>query len=88
MTTATATHAPDWKVTTGYRLLLRAGWGALALAVYGVVLAVGLGVARAWWMAAGLAAVALLVVMILPEPVPAEMITGRKNRINSERPAD
>lgn len=88
MTTATATRAPDWKVTTGYRLLLRAGWGALALAVYGVVLAVGLGVARAWWMAAGLAAVALLVVMILPEPVPAEMITGRKNRINSERPAD
>ena len=88
MTTATAARAPDWKVTTGYRLLLRAGWGALALAVYGVVLAVGLGVARAWWMAAGLAAVALLVVMILPEPVPAEMITGRKNRINSGRPAD
>jgi len=88
MTSTTATRTPDWKVTTGYRLLLRAGWGALALAVYGVVLALALGAPEAWWMAAGLASLALLVVMILPEPVPAEMITGGKNRINSERPAD
>jgi ABC-type spermidine/putrescine transport system permease subunit I len=88
MTTATITRAPDWKVTTGYRLLLRAGWGALALAVYGAVLALALGVPGAWWMAAGPASLALLVVMLLPEPVPAEMITGRKNRIDSERPAD
>ncbi len=88
MTTATATRALDWKVTTGYRWLLRAGWGALALAVYGVVLALALGAPEAWWMAAGLASLALLVVMVLPEPVPAEMITGGKNHINSERPAD
>jgi hypothetical protein len=39
-------------------------------------------------MAAGLALLALLVVALLPEPVPAEMITGRRNRIDSGRPAE
>ena len=88
MTTATIARVPDWKVTTGYRLLLRAGWGVLALAVQGAVLALALGVPGAWWMAAGLATLALLLVALLPEPVPAEMITGRRTRINSGRPID
>lgn len=88
MTTVTVPRAPDWKVTAGYCLLLRAGWGVLALAVYGVVLALALGASGAWWMAAGLALLALLVVALLPEPVPTEMITGRRNRIDSGRPAD
>ncbi len=88
MTTATVARAPDWKVTAGYRLLLRAGWGVLALAVHGVVLALALGVLGAWWMAAGLALLALLVVALLPEPIPAEMITGRRNHIDSGRPAE
>jgi hypothetical protein len=30
----------------------------------------------------------LLLVALLPEPVPAEMITGRRTRINSGRPID
>jgi hypothetical protein len=88
MTTVTVARAPDWKVTAGYRLLLRAGWGVLTLAAYGVVLGLAWGAAGAWWMAAGLALLAWLVAALLPEPVPTEMITGRRNHIDSGRPAE
>jgi ABC-type spermidine/putrescine transport system permease subunit I len=84
----TLDRARDWKVTTAYRLLLQAGWGALALALFGAVSAVVIGVPGAWWMAAGLALVALLTVVALPDPVPAEMITGRVTRIDPGRLED
>ncbi len=87
MITAAVERAPDWKVTAGYRLLLLAGWGTLALAVFGAALALALDAPGGWWMAAGLALLALLVTALLPEPIPTEMITGRRNHIEGERPA-
>jgi len=82
----TIERAADWKVTVGYRMLLRVGWGLLALAIFGGVVALVVGAPGAWWMAAGLALLAMLVVALLPEPVPAEMITGRRTRIDTRRP--
>ena len=81
----TISHDRDWKVTAGYRMLLRMAWGLVALAVYGGVMAVVAGVVDAWWMAAGAAGLALLVGAFLPEPVPAEMLTGGRNHIDSRR---
>ncbi len=71
-------------MTMSYRVLLQVGWGALALSLFGVASAVIIGVPGAWWMAAGLALVSLLTVVVLPDPVPAEMITGRVTRITSD----
>ncbi len=71
-------------MTIAYRLLLQVGWGALALSLFGAVSAVVIGAPGAWWMAAGLAAFSLITVVVLPDPVPAEMITGRVNRITPE----
>ena len=34
----------DWKVTTGYRVLIRVGWSAFGLALYGAVVAVVVGI--------------------------------------------
>jgi ABC-type spermidine/putrescine transport system permease subunit I len=84
----TVDRAADWKVTVGYRMLLRVGWGVFALAVYGAIVALVVGAPGAWWMAAGLAVLALLVVAFLPEPVPAEMLTGRRTRIDTRRPVE
>jgi hypothetical protein len=39
-------------------------------------------------MAAGVAVLALLLVAFLPEPVPAEMLTGRRTHIDTRRPVD
>jgi hypothetical protein len=80
----TLDHAPpDWKVTTGYRILLAAGWAALLLACSGALLAVLLRVPVAWWLAVGSALLAIGAAAFLPEPVPAEMITGNRNHIAS-----
>jgi len=84
----TVDRAADWKVTTGYRLLLQVGWGLLALAAFGAVVALVVGAPGAWWMSAGVAVVALLLVAFLPEPVPAEMLTGRRTHIDTQRPVD
>ena len=75
-------RAPDWKVTTGYRVMLAAGWSAFILAVYLGVVATVLGFPTVWWVAGGFAVLALITVAFLPEPVPAEMITGGRNRID------
>ena len=83
----TADHPADWKVTFGYQTLLRIGWGALALASFEAVVAVVVHAPGAWWMAAGMALLSLLVVAVLPEPVPIEMITDRRNWIDDRRPA-
>jgi len=84
----TADRTADWKVTFGYRMALRVGWGLFALAVWGAIVALIVGAPGAWWMAAGLAVVALLVVAFLPEHVPARMLTDRSTRIDTRRPVD
>lgn len=78
-------HTPDWKVTTGYRIMLAMGWSAFAFSLYVAVVAIVLGLAAAWWVAGGLALVAIATVAFLPEPVPAEMIVGGRNRIDPRR---
>ena len=83
--TAHPSAPPDWKVTTGYRVLVKIGWGATALAVYLGAAASLLGVQGVWWIVAGLAVAAILVGMLLPEPVPREMITGHRNQIDPIR---
>jgi hypothetical protein len=73
---------PDWKVTTGYRVLMKIGWAVTALAIYLGVAATLVGADRLWWIVAALAIVGILVGLLLPEPVPRDMITGPRNRID------
>jgi hypothetical protein len=83
----TTAHAAqrDWKVTTGYRVMLRIAWAVLILSVYGGAVAVVVGFRGAWWMAAGLAALAMLLTSMLPEPVPADLITEARSRLDPTR---
>ena len=85
MTTTTHAAHPDWKVTTGYRVMLWIAWLVLILSVYGAVVAVVVGVRGAWWIVAGLAAMAMLLTALLPEPVPADLITEARSRLDSTR---
>jgi len=88
MTTADhlAGRAPrDWKVTAGYRVLIKVGWVAVGFALYGAAVAVVVGIEEAWWMAAGMAGFALLVGVLMPAPVPRELITGGRNHIDARR---
>ncbi|MBU1866087.1 MAG: hypothetical protein KKE89_06700 [Actinobacteria bacterium] len=78
----------DWKVTAGYRVLIKVGWAAIALALYGATVAVVVGIDSAWWITAGLSAFALLVGIFMPAPVPRELIIGGRNRIDCHRPLD
>lgn len=75
MTTQT-TRLPDWKVTTAYRILLKIGWAAMVLAVYFAAAAAILGATAIWWLVALLAVVGMLTTLLLPEPLPRDMITG------------
>lgn len=84
MTTQT-THLRDWKVTTGYRVLVKIGWALVILAVYLGGAASILDATSVWWMVVGLAVGAILTGMLLPEPLPREMITGPKNHIEAGR---
>jgi hypothetical protein len=88
MTTLDAAAAArrDWKVTPGYRVLIKVGWLAFALAVYGAGVAVVVGMPAAWWVAAGMGAVALLVAVLIPAPVPRDLIVGGRNHIGAGRP--
>ena len=89
MTTAdhVAGRPRDWKVTTGYRVLIKIGWAAMVLALYGAAVAVVVGMQGAWWIAAGMAALALLVGVLIPAPVPSELITGGRNHIDPDGPS-
>lgn len=78
----------DWKVTAAYRVLLRTAWVAVVGAAYLVVVAAAMGAERAWWAAAGLAALALAIGAFLPEPVPSRFIIGGRNRIDTRRSID
>ncbi|NQV06549.1 hypothetical protein HQ535_08345 [bacterium] len=83
MTTAPyAVRTPDWKLTEGRRVLMVIGWGALMLSAYVVFAAIVLGVPGAWFMAAVPAAVALVVSALLPSPVPADLLSERRNRVD------
>ena len=84
----TVDRAADWKVTSGYRVLLQVGWGLVALAAFGGVVALVVGAPGAWWMSAGVAVVALLLAAFLPEPVPSGMLTARRTRIDTRRPVE
>jgi len=75
----------DWKVTAGYRVLIKVGWVAVGFALYGAAVAVVVGIEEAWWMAAGMAGFALLVGVLMPAPVPRELITGGRNHIDARR---
>ena len=75
----------DWKVTAGYRVLIKVGWIAVGFALYGAAVAVVVGIEEAWWMAAGMAGFALLVGVLMPAPVPRELITGGRNHIDARR---
>jgi hypothetical protein len=78
----TLEHAPDWKVTAAYRVMLVLGWASLAMALGVGAATLVLGVASGWWVAGVLAFVALVTTTFLPEPVPADMITGGRNRVD------
>jgi hypothetical protein len=85
VTTTTHAAGPDWKVTTGYRVMLRIAWCMVILSVYGAGVAVLVGFRGVWWVVAGLAASAMLVAALLPEPVPADLITEARSRLDATR---
>jgi hypothetical protein len=77
----TLQRAPDWKVTAGYRVMLALGWASLAMALGVAWAAFVLGIASVWWIAGLFAFAALGTTTFLPEPVPADMITGGRNQV-------
>ena len=82
MTTQT-TRVPDWKITTGYRVLVKIGWAVIALAVYFAAAASILDATAIWWIVAGLAVIVIMTSLLLPEPVPRDMITGGPHLIDT-----
>ena len=82
--TTHVTRVPDWKITTGYRVLVKIGWGVIVLAVYFAGAASILG-AVIWWIVAGLAIIVILTTLLLPEPIPRDMITGGTHHIDARR---
>ena len=83
--TTHSTRVPDWKITTGYRVLVKIGWGVIVLAVYFAAAASILHATVIWWIVAGLAVVVILTSLLLPEPLPRDMITGSRNHIDARR---
>lgn len=71
----------DWKVTMSYRILLRIGWAVIAVAIYFAAAAAVLDSIGVWWMVAGLALGVMLLMSMLPEPVPQDLIIGPRNRV-------
>lgn len=67
-------------------MLLRVGWGVILLALYLAGAAATLDSSAVWWGVAGLAVAAMVVSSLLPEPVPRDHITGRRNRVDAHRP--
>jgi hypothetical protein len=81
VTTQTSHHA-DWKVTTSYRVLVKVGWGAVVLALYLAAAALILESVTVWWAVAALAGGAILVGLMLPEPVPHDMLNGHRTQVD------
>ena len=80
----TARVQRDWKVTMGYRILLRIGWAAIAVAIYFAAAAAVLDSIGVWWIVAGLASSVMLLMSLLPEPVPRDLIIGPRNWVDSD----
>ncbi len=76
----------DWKVTTGYRILLRIGWAVIAVAVYFATAAAVLDSIAVWWIVAGLALAVMTLTAVLPEPVPRDLIIGPRNWVDPDPP--
>jgi hypothetical protein len=81
--TTQTTPLRDWKLTTGHRILLQVCWGVIALAVYLGAAASWFDAAAVWWAVAGLAVLVIVTTLLLPEPVPRDMITGGPHLIDS-----
>ena len=48
--TANSSSIPDWKVTAGYRVLIKIGWALTALAIYLAGAASFLDAVAMWWV--------------------------------------
>jgi hypothetical protein len=81
VTTQTSHHA-DWKVTTSYRVLVKVGWAAVVLALYLAAAALILESVTVWWAVAALAGGAIMVGLMLPEPVPRDMLNSHRTRVD------
>ena len=69
----------------GYRILLRIGWAAIAVAIYFAAAAAVLDSIGVWWIVAGLASSVMLLMSLLPEPVPRDLIIGPRNWVDSNQ---
>ena len=63
-------------------MLVKVGWGAIVLAVYLSAAALILGSVTVWWAVAALAGGAILVGVMLPEPVPRDMLNGHRTQVD------
>jgi hypothetical protein len=75
----------DWKVSTSYRILLRIGWAAIAVAVYFATAAAILDSVGVWWMVSGLAVGAMVLASVLPEPVPRDYLNSGTTRVDTHK---
>ncbi len=75
----------DWKVTTGYRIMLRIGWAAISMAIYFAAVAAVLDLMSVWWIVVGLAVGVMLLVSVLPEPVPRDLLIGPRTWVDPVR---
>ena len=72
----------DWKTTPSYRILVAGCWGVIALAVFLAAAGSMFDAAGVWWTVAGLALVVILVALLLPEPVPHDMLIESRKRLD------
>jgi len=75
----------DWKVTTGYRIMLKIGWAAISMAIYFAAVAAVLDSMSVWWIVAGLALGVMLLVSALPEPIPRDFLIGSRKWVDPLR---
>lgn len=74
----------DWKVTSGYRNLLRVGWALITAAIYFAAAAAVFDSIAAWWIVVGLALGVMLLAGALPEPIPRDLIVGSRNWVGPQ----
>lgn len=67
----------------GHRVLVKVGWAATILAAYLAAVALVLGSMRVWWMVVAFAASGILTGLLLPEPVPGDMLNRSRAMVGS-----
>ena len=72
--TTESTRLPDWKTTPAYRILVAGCWGVIALAVFLGAVGSMFDATGVWWTVAGLALLVIVTSLLLPEPVPHDML--------------